>query len=330
MVALVTRGLLLMQFVAAGVIAIGLVKTGQVRHPLAALMAGIFVIGSLRLLITANNFFLSWRFGSKTPAVHQLSLREDCRLFLKEFRASMASSSITMPFFQFEKREAGMTTMLPVLLVHGYFCNSGYWHGMSDALLHAGITHRAIDLEPVTGSIDDYVPSLYQAIETLCRETSNNNVVIVAHSMGGLAIRAYIREHGLQRIARVVTLGTPHGGTAVAQFGLGANCVQMHRSHDSRGGTPSRWLQDLEASESAQTRGLFVSIYSHHDNIIAPQTSSYLPGATNIELHGIGHVTLAVEPSVQSLVVEAIRKTSHPRRPLTETATYSQPDFLKR
>jgi triacylglycerol esterase/lipase EstA (alpha/beta hydrolase family) len=148
--------------------------------------------------------------------------------------------------------------------------------------------------------------------------------------MGGLAIRAYIREHGLQRIAQVITLGTPHGGTAVAQFGVGANCAQMHRSHDSRGGTPSRWLQRLEASENAQTRTRFVSIYSHHDNIIAPQTSSYLPSAINIGLHGIGHVTLAVDASVQSLVVEEIRKASRRQPPLVKRVAYSQPDFLKR
>jgi hypothetical protein len=53
---------------------------------------------------------------------------------------------------------------------------------------------------------------------------------------------------------------------------------------------------------------LFVSIYSHHDNIIAPQTSSRLPGATNIELCGIGHVALAPHPAVQARVIDEIRR----------------------
>jgi hypothetical protein len=76
----------------------------------------------------------------------------------------------------------------------------------------------------------------------------------------------------------------------------------------------------LAASEDAQTRALFVSIYSHQDNIVAPQTSSHLPGATNIELHGIGHVALALDAKVQSLVVAEIRKASRLSAPTTTTS----------
>lgn len=165
-------------------------------------------------------------------------------------------------------------------------------------------------------SIDDYASSVHHAIRALCRESGNSDIVIVAHSMGGLAVRACIRAHGSEHVARVITLGTPHGGTKEAQFGLGENCVQMHCRDE---GTPSDWLQALAASEDAQTRALFVSIYSHHDNIVAPQTSSHLPGAINIELHGIGHVALALDVEVQSLVVAEIQKTS--RLPASATTT---------
>jgi hypothetical protein len=39
-------------------------------------------------------------------------------------------------------------------------------------------------------------------------------------------------------------------------------------------------------------RALITSIYTHHDNIVAPQTSSVLPGARNIAFGGVGHVAL--------------------------------------
>jgi hypothetical protein len=75
----------------------------------------------------------------------------------------------------------------------------------------------------------------------------------------------------------------------------------------------SNWLHQLAESEDDNSRALFVSIYSHHDNIISPQTSSYLPGAKNIEVHGIGHVALAIDPTIQAKVIEEIHLTSQPR-----------------
>lgn len=109
--------------------------------------------------------------------------------------------------------------------------------------------------------------------------------------MGGLVARAYIREHGAARIAHVFTLGTPHHGTSLANKGVGLNAAQMRRA--GSGDAPeSAWLQALAASESPAIRALITSLYTHHDNIVAPQTSSELPGARNIAFGGVGHVAM--------------------------------------
>jgi triacylglycerol esterase/lipase EstA (alpha/beta hydrolase family) len=53
--------------------------------------------------------------------------------------------------------------------------------------------------------------------------------VIVAHSMGGLATRAWLRAFSADaRVHRVITLGTPHGGTwlgAGARLPTGADAT---------------------------------------------------------------------------------------------------------
>ena len=67
------------------------------------------------------------------------------------------------------------------------------------------------------------------------------------------------------------------------------------------------WLRKLDESEGEATRKLFVSIYSHQDNIVAPQTSSELKGARNIAFRGIGHVALALHPMIQASVLAEIR-----------------------
>ncbi|MGK5080394.1 esterase/lipase family protein [Janthinobacterium sp. HLX7-2] len=183
---------------------------------------------------------------------------------------------------------------LPVLLIHGYVCNRGYWTQLSGQLAQAGIAHDAVDLEPIGAGIDAYVPQVAQAIEGLCARTGSERVIIVAHSMGGLVARAWLRRHGAACVARIITVGTPHQGTALANLAAGTNARQMRRINDA----PSGWLAQLAASETPETRALFTSIYSHHDNIVAPQSSALLPGARHIAFGGIGHVALASDARV--------------------------------
>lgn len=310
MIARITRLLLLFQFLIAVGVYFVATRLLQVSNDAVAALAGIGAVFLLRLLVTANNFFLAWRYRSETPEHYHIGWWQACQLFAGEFLATMTASSWTMPFHFFSRREAKNPDGLPVLLVHGYGCNSGYWHAMSKTLLKANITHHAVDLEPVIGGIDEYVPLIHQAVEKLCGETRSDNIVVVAHSMGGLAMRAYLRDHGSKRIAKVITLGTPHHGTGLAHFGVGLNTHQMHWTATEQEGLASEWLRQLAAGEDPAIYRMFVSIYSHHDNIISPQTSSHLPGAKNIEFHAIGHVALAYDPLIQAQVIREIRATS--------------------
>jgi triacylglycerol lipase len=309
MVARITRILLALQVVAVlSIAALGFYASLR-GHLLAALLVGIGVVLLVRLCITANNFFITWRYRSETPASHEITWRQACRLFFGEFLATMCSSSWTMAFRQFDKRLAENPVGLPVLLIHGYGCNSGYWHPMSKALASARITHYAVDLEPIFQDIDGYVPLIHQAVEMLCAETGHEKIIILAHSMGGLATRAYLRDHGAERIAKVITLGTPHQGTGLANFGAGPNSAQMRWTGNATSGMPSEWLRKLAATETGAIRRLFVSIYSHHDNIVSPQLSSHLEGAANIEFNGIGHVALGFHPAIRKCVIEEILNT---------------------
>ena len=285
----------------------------------AALGIALSVLILVRLAISINNFFLAWNYRSDTPKEYRLNLAQSLRLFGVEFYASMWSSSWAMPFRGFANAPVEKTQRLPVLLIHGYGCNSGYWHRLRRPLDDAGIVYRAIDLEPVFGDIEAYVTMIKRAVEELCRDSGHGKVIIVAHSMGGLATRAYLRESGNAHIARVITLGTPHHGTGIANFGAGMNCRQMHWRGNARTGAPSIWLRKLDESEDATTRALFVSIYSRQDNIVSPQISSHLEGARNIAFRGIGHVALALHPIIHACVLAEIRAAwtqSSPGMPL--------------
>jgi triacylglycerol esterase/lipase EstA (alpha/beta hydrolase family) len=290
--------ILLLLLQAAGVLALAIGAQHWWRPGWPASVAfGLAVLLLVRLAISANNFLLSWHSRSVTPPAHALNPRRAISLFLHEFNASMLTSSWYM------LRPIGMRLQpdargLPVLLIHGYACNSGYWLPMSKLLGEARISHYGIDLEPPAASIDDFVPQVAAAVERLCAETGSAQVIILGHSMGGLVARAYLRRFGHARIARVVTLGTPHHGTALALFGPGSNAAQMRRN--------SEWLGALAASEANLQRTLFSSIYSVHDNIIAPQDSSELPGARNLVFGAIGHVALGRHPEIMRCALTEI------------------------
>ena len=64
------------------------------------------------------------------------------------------------------------------------------------------------------------------AINSVLNATGKNKVILVGHSMGGLAAREYIQNssHWIgnsHRVAKLVTSGTPHGGSNSTSFGLG-------------------------------------------------------------------------------------------------------------
>lgn len=313
MVALITRFLLLLQGLLILAVALACRLVLQLDWSISILM-GLTLVLLVRMGITANNFFINRFYCGKPTDDAQLTWTEWLRLYLTEFKTTMYCSSWTMPFFTFSKRPASPPSSLPVLLVHGYGCNSGYWHSLSQVLSQAHITHYAIDLEPVFADIDDYVPSLREAIHAVCAETGSNQVIIVAHSMGGLAARAYLRADGDDKVAKVITLGSPHSGTGLANFGLGPNSRQMRWIGSARQGEASDWLCQLKACEDEQRLRRFVSLYSAHDNIIAPQTSSHLPGAKNIAFQGVGHVALAHTPAVQECVIQEILASSNRQR----------------
>src|SRR3990167_1644611 len=73
---------------------------------------------------------------------------------------------------------------LGVVFVHGFVCNRGFWNPWLARLRAADVPFAAVNLEPVFGRIDDYVPIVDVAVRRV-REATGRAPLIVAHSMGG-------------------------------------------------------------------------------------------------------------------------------------------------
>lgn len=283
------RLILLVQALFAAAIALAAVHWFDAA-PWQGILFGLVCVVLVRLAINANNFLLSARVASPTPPAFRLGLSRQLRMMAQEFITSMRVTSWHMPRARPHTRIYRDAPLPPVLLLHGYGCNSGYWAQLVPLLDAARISHATLDLEPLTGDIDGYAAQIEAGMQALCAEAGAGQAAIVAHSMGGVAARAWMRAFGSARLARLITLGSPHHGTCLAAFGIGLNAAQMGRT--SQEGPACDWLRALDASEDAGKRALITSIYTHHDNIVSPQTSAELAGARNLALGGVGHVAL--------------------------------------
>jgi predicted alpha/beta hydrolase family esterase len=175
-----------------------------------------------------------------------------------------------------------------VLLIHGFVCNRGLWNPWLHKLKQDGVPFAAVNLEPVFGGIDVYVQPIDAAMRKL-EQATGLPPVVVAHSMGGLALRRWCAEPGnTARIHRAITIGTPHHGTWLARFAFTANARQMQQR--------SRWLQALQTREPADLGTRFTCFFSHCDNIVFPPRSATLDGADNRHLAGQAHVHMADRP----------------------------------
>lgn len=254
--------------------------------------------------VTLAWFALAWAYRSPRPAAMRLNAMQTLRCFWDEW-LTLAGSALRMGIgWWFMREPASAPARVPVLLVHGVLCNAGVWLGMRGALRRQGFGPvYTISLGPPLTSIDVFAEELAARIDTVLAQTGARSVAVVGHSMGGLVARAYLRAHGSDRIAAVVTIGSPHHGSVHAHLFPGRSLAEMRPGSD--------WLKALEAAPLPRIP--FTSIWSWHDSMVAPQASSRLAGARNVELSGIGHNALLRNATVLSHVTDALDEVAGAR-----------------
>jgi triacylglycerol lipase len=183
-----------------------------------------------------------------------------------------------------------------IVLQHGYLHNGAVWNPLAQRVARLGYRVFTID-QPLYASIEHMADRLHARIEAICAQTGESQILLIAHSMGGLVSRAYLRRYGESRIRRLITLGSPHRGTYHAYLAFRENGKQMRPGN--------AWLNEL--AQGAPFASL-TSIYSIHDTIISPQDSSRIEGAENIELTGVGHVSMFANRAVQAAILALLER----------------------
>jgi pimeloyl-ACP methyl ester carboxylesterase len=270
------------------------------QSPVRAL-AGALVPLAVFVLVMTVEFALMHHANRRDPAP-RARLAQVVAAWWAELRVALLVFGWRQPF-----RHRAVPDWLPpaptgqrgVVLVHGFMCNRGLWLPWLPLLRERGHAHIAVNLEPPMGSIDDYAHIIDAAVQRVATATGMPPVLL-CHSMGGLAARAWLRAHpdAQARVHRVLTLGTPHGGTWLGRFSTAVNGRQMSLAGD--------WVVALQRSEPQVLAGKFVCWFSSCDNIVFPASTAMLAGADNRLVQGVAHVEMALDGGVMRACLEEV------------------------
>ena len=193
--------------------------------------------------------------------------------------------------------------LTPVVLVHGMVDNRSVFTLLRRSLRRCGFGHvRTVNYSVFTSDVRTAAGALGRAVEQLCAETGHEQVHVVAHSLGGVVARYYVqRLGGDARVGTLVTLGSPHGGTAAARMLPLTLCRQLRPG--------SALLAELaEPAPGCRTR--FLALWSDLDQLIYPKQNAAIDhpdlDARNVPLRGVGHMSLPMHPRVVRVVTRAL------------------------
>jgi len=268
----------------------------------AALLCLVLGPLALRLLIAFASYVWSRVKGIAVPAELRLGPLGWCRFFVVEYLQLCLQNLLLIPFralFRSAAEHGDVEGSGRVLLLqHGYLNNGGVWWPTAKALSAMGYRVFTCD-QPAFASIDAMGARLAARVDEVLAATGAQRLTLVAHSMGGLVCRAYLRSSGGDKVDSLITMGSPHHGTFHAYVANGENGHQMRPGN--------AWLSEIN---NAVVPVPFTSIYSVHDTVISPQDSSVMPGANNVRVSAIGHVSMPGGARARQVLVQELARVS--------------------
>lgn len=218
---------------------------------------------------------------------------------------------------------AGAAAADPVVIVPGFttgpVIDTGYIP-LRDRLRSAGYDVTVLVYPDYgLGDIRTNSQRLANTIASVRARTGAAKVDLVAHSMGGLVSRYYIKNlGGAATVDSLIMMGTPNYGTSlanVASFLTFGSCVGIDACNQMASG--SSFLNDLNAGDDTIGNVRYTNIVTAQDEIIIPYTNGYLNNDgnnVNVKVQSkcwarlVGHVSIALDGTVYSGIRQALAK----------------------
>lgn len=188
----------------------------------------------------------------------------------------------------------------PVILVHGWLGADWNWTAYRSWFASDGWSRVYVFGYDWGQSNVTTAYQLRDKVNQVLAETGASKVDIVSHSMGGLSSRYYVKHLGGQsKVDDWVSIGGPNHGTNAAYACWTTSCGEMRYN--------SWLLNDLNSGDETPGPVHYGTFRSWCDEVINPDSSVILSGATNREVGCIGHVSLLGSWSTYAGVRDFVR-----------------------
>lgn len=189
----------------------------------------------------------------------------------------------------------------PIIFVHGYTASTTTWKTMISRFKTDGYT-QLVDWTYGAGQPNaTTAQQLAVKVDSVLRATGASKVDIITHSMGALSARYYVRNLGGNgKVDAVVSLGGPNHGTQTALLCSQASCLEMR--------VGSTFLKNLNSSDETWGTPRYATWWSKCDEVIIPQSSTALTGATNTQTSCLRHNDLHENATVYGQVKAFVAK----------------------
>ncbi|MGN6556773.1 MAG: esterase/lipase family protein, partial [Solirubrobacterales bacterium] len=192
----------------------------------------------------------------------------------------------------------------PILFVHGWSGSASNWSTMISRFEKDGYPKSylmAYSYNTSQSNKIDAETEVKSHVEQLLKNTGASKVDIIAHSMGSLNTRWYIKfDGGESKVDDWVSLGGPNHGTEAANAcSFQVSCQEMQIG--------SKFLSELNAGDETPGTVNYGTWWSPCDEFINPDESVILSGATNTKTACIGHLSLLTDETVYKQVREFIK-----------------------
>lgn len=191
----------------------------------------------------------------------------------------------------------------PILFVHGWSSTSSVWNTMISRFEKDGYAKSELSAYSYNTSQSNKVSAEKEVkprVEALLKATGATKVDIIAHSMGSLNSRWYIKFLGGEAtVDDWVSIGGPNHGTETANFCFSTACTEMR--------VGSKFLGELNAGDETPGSVNYGTWWSPCDEIINPDSSVSLSGATNTKTACISHLGLLSDETVYTQIREFVK-----------------------
>jgi pimeloyl-ACP methyl ester carboxylesterase len=182
---------------------------------------------------------------------------------------------------------------IPVILIHGYFEDYKVW-SQWEILLKGRVPYCTVSFEndDECGTATAHAEELNNIVQKVKNITHQKQVNLVGHSKGGLDARVYLAERQTLDVANLIMIGTPNGGSLLADIITNPIFLNPWFNLSSFFCTPALYDWKTDARDTRVRENPHTSYYTIYGNwnLLLPCGYRGAEGIGYTILYNFGHV----------------------------------------